>query len=741
MIIPKKKLTYILGIQSYASHDSAACILKFDKKGKILDYIAISEERLLRKKHPYTFPILSIVYCLKHFKLRSLKDIDYIFSDWIKINRWIRSGPNYNYQKFDYIKEKLNFEKKKIIQIYHHLAHAASTYYPSLYKEAAVLIVDGMGSDVETNSYYIGKGKKLNLIERYQYSGIGSVYGRVTNDILNLGTGGEGKTMGLAPYGKPNKNIKIKYKFKGIATNFSEYMNRMPHSDVLNQINDNFRHNPIIGKYKTAKKNDQLKKYFADYAYAIQNVCEKTMVHLGKDIQKKTKSKNICLAGGVALNSVANHKLFQKTKFKNIFIFPASSDCGLPFGLTLWGYYNFFKIKHKKISFNNAYTGTDYSENETFKLLNKFKVKYFKTNPKKIAELISNGNVIGNFYGKSEYGPRALGNRSILADPRNTKMRDYLNKEVKHREMFRPFAPAILENKSNQFFDINYSPYMLQVAKAKKYKKIKSVCHVDKTARVQTVNKNQNKNFYNIINEFYKKTKIPCVLNTSFNDAGEPIVETPIDALICFLGTKIDYLVLKNILIEKDQINNPKRLRKILVKYRDKQINIDQEKAIKILTKNFSEKEFKKKKKYENNKAINYTLNRPVSGLKAFFKTKLKDKKTLIIGTNDHTNILIKIFPHLKNQQIEYFEIKKNDIYQNKKKIASLKIIEKVNYDKYDNILISSYQHLYEINNQIDKKYRSKIYFPYDNSCRSIIDFYFIKKFKDKFPIYSKKLF
>ena len=375
------------------------------------------------------------------------------------------------------------------------------------------------------------------------------------------------------------------------------------------------------------------------------------MVHLGKDIQEKTKSKNICLAGGVALNSVANHKLFQKTNFKNIFIFPASSDCGLPFGLTLWGYYNYFQIKHKKINFKNAYTGSGYSDKETLKLLNKFQIKYSKTNPKKIAELISTGKVIGNFNGKSEYGPRALGNRSILADPRNNKMRDYLNKEVKHRETFRPFAPAILEDKSSKFFDINYSPYMLQVAKAKNYKKIKSVCHVDKTARVQTVNVNQNRNFYNIIKEFYKKTNIPCILNTSFNDAGEPIVETPLDALICFLGTKIDYLVLKDILIEKKQINNPYNLRKLLIKYRNQKIINDEKKAIRTLTKNFSEKEYKNKKKSENLKAVNYTLDRPLLKLKKYFNSKLKNKKTLIIGTNDHTNILLKLFPNLKKEK------------------------------------------------------------------------------------------
>ena len=539
---------FILGIQSFANHDSGACIIRFGKNIRP-EVVAISEERLIRKKYPYTFPLHSILYCMKYFKINRLDQINLIVCDWIRIKRWIRSGPAYNYQNFDYIKEKLNFDKKKILPIDHHLAHAVSTFYPSEYKSAAILIVDGNGSDLETNSYFIGKKNKIKFIKNYKSHGIGAAYAGVTKQILNFGTGGEGKTMGLAPYGRFNKKININFKLKNIETNFKKFMFRMPNSDVLNHINSNYRINTIRAKVKKANKKNVTNKYYSDWAYMIQNVAEKTMIHLGKDLYKKTKEKNICLAGGVALNSVANEKLFQKTKFKNIFIFPACADAGIPYGLALWGYHNYYK-QNKKIKFKNAYTGIKYSNEYILKILKLFKFSFKKKNNFEIAKLISKGKIIANFCGASEYGPRALGNRSILADPRKKEMRDYINTKIKHREIFRPFAPAILEEKSLEYFNISKSPYMLRVAKCKKKNVIPSAIHVDNTARLQTVNINQNRNFYSIINNFYKITKVPVILNTSFNDAGEPLVETPIDALISALKTNVDYLVLEDYIIQ-----------------------------------------------------------------------------------------------------------------------------------------------------------------------------------------------
>ena len=728
---------YILGIQSYANHDTGASIIRY-KKDKKPEYVAISEERLLRKKFPYTFPLLSIIYCMNHFNIKNINQIDFLVSDWIRVKKWLRSGPAYNYKEFDYIKEKFKFDKKKIYQISHHLAHAASTYYSSNFNSSSILIVDGNGSDVETNSYFKGTGKKIKLIDTYRYHGIGNTYSAVTKNILNLGTGGEGKTMGLSSYGKKDPNIKIDYKFKGIETNFSKFVLRMPRSDMLGNENKNFKTNFIKKKIKQANKKNIMNKVYRNWAYEIQNVAEKTMIHLGKDIFKRIKSDNLCLAGGVALNCVANEKLFQKSKFKEMFIFPASSDSGVPFGLAAWGYYNLAKEK-KKIAFNNAFTGSVYSSNEIVKLLSNHKIPFKNINDTGIAQLISNGKVIGNFNGASEYGPRALGNRSILGDARNPKMRDHINIKVKHREIFRPFAPAILEEKSKDYFDISYSPFMLRASDCKKTKKIPSAIHVDGTARVQTVNKKQNNKFYNIINSFYKITGVPVILNTSFNDAGEPLVETPLDAIICFLKTDIDCLVLNNFLIEKKHINHiKKKLFQKLNKLRENSIKKNINIAVKKLTNSYNLEEFKNRKKTEHKKVKELILNKPINNIKEYLrKLKLTDN-ILIIGTNDHTRVFTKLFEkNIQKKLINYFEIDNHEYFPNKVKIDYLKKIKNPSFSKYNKILISSFEYIDEIK-ELLKNYKGDIFTPYDNSSRSICDYYFIKKYKGKIPIFSK---
>tara|TARA_B100000989_G_C19529422_1_gene468782 strand:+ start:1403 stop:3616 length:2214 start_codon:yes stop_codon:yes gene_type:complete len=734
---------YILGIQSYANHDAGACIIKFgnNKDAKI---VAISEERVLRKKYPYTFPIHSILYCMNYFGIKDFKKIDLIVSDWIRKKKWLRSGPSYNYQEFDYIKEKLDFDSKKILQIDHHLAHAASTYYSSNFKSSAILIVDGNGSDLETNSFFLGKGNKIKLLENYKYYGIGAAYGAVTNQILNFGTGGEGKTMGLAPYGSYNKNIKINFKVDGIKTNFKEFMLRLPLSDVLNQINSNFRPDPIRIKLKAANKKNIMNKKYADWAYMIQNVSEKIMIKLGKNLFDKTKNKNLCLAGGVALNSVANEKLFQNNKFEDIFIFPACSDSGIPYGLALWGYHNVYK-QRKRIKFRNAFTGISYKLEPTLKLLRNNRIQFHKTSFAEIGKLISEGNIIGNFFGGSEYGPRALGNRSILADPRKKNIRDYINKKVKHREVFRPFSPSILEEHSFDYFKIKKSPFMLRVTKCKK-KIIPSALHIDNTARVQTVNKKENSNFYNIIHEFYKITGVPVLLNTSFNDSGEPLVESPLDAIITALKTNINYLVLEKYLISLKLMNKnfKNNLLKKLEKYREIQIKKNKIKALKILTKKHSKNELHKKTIINNKMAIDNALNKPIRKIKNYLYKVNKLKNLLIIGTNDHTNILIKLLkPELeKFKNIKYYELKKNDVFDYKKKIKILNNIKSLKPNINSKIMISSFQYSVEIKNTLNKiNPRLNIFSPYDNGSRSIIDNYYIKKYKGKNKIYSKRIF
>tara|TARA_Y100001970_G_C14259331_1_gene878470 strand:- start:37 stop:2253 length:2217 start_codon:yes stop_codon:yes gene_type:complete len=735
---------YILGIQSYANHDSGASILKFGKNVKT-EIIAISEERLLRKKYPYTFPILSILYCMNHFKIKRFNRIDLIVSDWIRKKRWLRSGPTYNYQEFDYIKEKLNFDKKKIIQIDHHLAHAASTYYTSEFNNSAILIVDGNGSDIETNSYFYGKKNNIEFISRYKNHGIGAAYGAVTKEILNLGTGGEGKTMGLAPYGNFDKRIKIPYSIKGIKTDFSNFMLRMPYSDLLNHINPNHRLDVIKNKITKANKLNITSKKYANWAYMIQDVAEKMMAMLGKDIFLKTKSKNICLAGGVALNSVANEILFKKNKFKDIFIFPACADAGIPYGLCLWAYHNIYK-KQNRIKFQNAYTGKLYSQKHIKKLLNQYRIRFRKTNYKEIAKLISEGNVIGNFHGKSEYGPRALGNRSILADARKKEMRDHINKNIKHRETYRPFAPAILEDLSLKYFFIKKSPFMLRVTKCKKKKIIPSAIHVDGTARLQTVNKKQNLNFYSIIEEFYKVTGVPVILNTSFNDAGEPLVETPLDALISSFKTNLDYLVIENNLINIKQfsLRKKEKLLKKLNKNRDQKINNDTNTALDLITKNYSKNEMIKKIKKNNKLIKSLILTQPIKEFKNYINKIKSNEKVIIVGSNDHTNAFVKIFENelKKNKNnFDYYEINQNDIYKKKKKINFFKNQKKPYFSKYDKIIISSFQHSEHIKESLIEQKISNFFSPYNNSSRSILDIFFINKYKTKYKLHSKKIF
>ena len=734
---------FILGVQSFANHDSGACIIKFGKKIKP-ELIAISEERLLRKKYPYSFPIHSILYCMRYFKIKNFSSIDLIVSDWIREKKWIRSGPSYNYQKFDYIKEKLNFDKKKIFQIDHHLAHAASAYYSSSYKSSAILIVDGNGSDIETNSYFLGKGNKIKLLENYKNHGIGSAYSAVTREVLNLGTGGEGKTMGLAPYGKFNKNIKIPNYIKGIETNFSDFMFRMPFSDVLNQQHANFRPNVIRQKVRKANTEDVTKAHYADWAFMIQRTSEEIMTKLGKDLYKKTKEKNICLAGGVALNSVANEKLYKNNKFKNIFIFPACSDAGIPYGLAIWAYHNLYN-NNKRISFKNAFTGITYKSSEIYKTLKKFKIDFEKISNKKIAILLSKGKILGNFQGASEYGPRALGNRSILADPRKKGIRNYINKHIKHREMFRPFAPAILEEKSNEYFYLKKSPFMLRVTKCKKKNKIPSALHVDNTARVQTVNKNENKKFYSIINEFYKITNVPVLLNTSFNDAGEPLVETPLDAIISSLKTNLDYLILENYAISlKTMQQDKKKLLNKLIIIRDIEIKKNEELALKKLTRNFSNKELKSKIIINNNLAKNNCLMAPFKRISNFLDNFNINNPLTIIGSNDHTNVLIKLFNKKlkKIKNVYFYEINKNDIYKKSKDINSLKSIKKLKDSKNMKYFISTFQYMNEVKSKVSKSLNYNSFFsPYDNGSRSIIDFYYIKKFNNRNKIFSKNLY
>ena len=743
-----KKYKYILGVQSFANMDSGASIVKCNSNGDQLQYVAISEERLIRKKHPYTFPLHSIDYCMRYFGIKDLKEIDLLVTDWIRLKRWEISGPTYNISEFDYLKNIFKFDKSKIRIVSHHLAHAASTYYTSKFKDSAILIVDGNGSDLETTSYFYGKKNNINFLENYKNHGIGACYNAVSTRILNMGTGGEGKTMGLAPYGekyaKKNK-FKIKYDLDGIKNDFSDFMIRMPYSDILNQINPIYRQNTIKINYKKCSNKKQLiNPYFSSIAYEVQDVTEKTLIHLAKDIYIKTKSKNLCIAGGVGLNSVANKKILDNTNFKNIFIFPACSDSGIPFGLAIWGYYNLKELKIKKFNetkFENAYLGNSYETKQIEQYLNKYEIKYSKENLFKVASLISKGKIVGWFQGRSEYGPRSLGNRSILADSRKSLMKDILNKRVKHREVFRPFAPSIMDIFSKKYFDLNCdSPYMLLVAKVKKKKIIPSVTHVDGTARVQTVSKISNKKFYDLINNFYKITGVPCVLNTSFNDAGDPIVESPLDALETLIKCDMDYLYIDQFLIKRNEQKNIKKLHKRIS--RDIKLEISNRKKL-ILKKLFFKYSKKKCQEFINkkNKISIYNLifeniNQTNQKINEWID---KNKKIAIYGTSDHTNLLFKIFPNLLNVNIVSFVNYQNKFDKKKENINFLKNLEKKNLNKkeFDEILISTFEYNFQIKDNLDKK-KYISYSLYNNQTRSLLDIH-EKKIISKFKKFNQK--
>ena len=728
-----KNYKFILGIQCFATMDSGACIMRTNKNSNSYDYVAISEERLIREKHPYTFPLHSIKYCMDHFNLKSFNEINLIISDIIREPVWHRSGPSYNVNEFDYLKSILKFPEEKIVQINHHLAHAASVYYTSGFKNSAILIVDGNGTDLETNSFYEGKNDKIKLIDKYKGRGIGVVYNVITKDCLNLGTGGEGKTMGLAPFGEKGKPILdfTKVIYDGIETDYSSVLRRMPFSDILTLSGKNIIKKTNIRLPKRQKSEDVLNHKWKRIAFDVQNETEKCLIHLGKEIKKRVKSNNICIAGGVALNSVANQKLFDNTKFKDIFVYPACSDAGIPFGLCIWALYNHpkFKIHKRKIfKLKNAYTGITYKNDEIESTLKKYKIKSKKINLKDVAKYLSEGKIIGWFQNGSEYGPRALGSRSILADSRNPKMQDIVNNRVKHRENYRPFAPSVLEEDYKKFFELKRpSPYMLLVAKVKNPKLIPSVTHVDGTARVQTVNKKQNKIFYNLIKEFKKITGIGCILNTSFNNAGEPIVETPIDAILGILNMDMDYLVLGNRVLEAKNID--RNIKNQLVKDRENHIFLNKKKALKLLTKNYNS--FDRSKYFKEQKKIAYwnTLKKPLFDLNNKIKYWIKiNKKIIIYGTYDQTNFLIKKVKNFDKLNIVGFKEYKsiNDNIDNKKRLKiPYKKIKNITKDlSFDTeVLISSYEFNYDIERQLKKKYSYINYFKFYNGySRDIIN-------------------
>ena len=590
----------ILGISAFY-HDSAACILI---DGKIV--AAAQEERFTRKKHDSNYPHNAVEFVLKYanLKLSEVDQIVFFEKPFLKFERLLETYVAFAPRGFVsfakamplWIKEKL-FQKNLLFNelkkhdpnyksddnIFfsdHHLSHAASAFFPSPFEEAIILTADGVG-EWATTTVAVGKNENLEIKKEIHFPhSLGLLYSAFTYYTGFKVNSGEYKLMGLAPYGNPIYEEKVKQLFDlkedGTFRLDQEYFN---YATGLTMTNKKF-HN-LFGQKPRDPINEKLTQFHMDIAASIQKVTEEIMIGLAKSIRKEYGIKNLCLAGGVALNCVANGKILQEKIFDNIWIQPAAGDAGGSLGaaLALWH----IEQKNKRLvnsndSMRGSYLGTEYSQEEIEKELNSLGAKFETLNYEdlidKTAEFLSNKMAVGWFQGRMEFGPRALGSRSILGDPRSDQTQKNLNLKVKYRESFRPFAPSILREDLSSWFDMNVdSPYMLLVANINSDKKIEmteeqkklfgidklnikrseipAVTHVDYSSRVQTVIKSTNKRYYDLISKFKEKTGCPVIVNTSFNVRGEPIVNSPVDAFNCFMGTELDYLVIGNCILKK----------------------------------------------------------------------------------------------------------------------------------------------------------------------------------------------
>lgn len=558
----------VLGISCFY-HDSAAALIE---DGQLV--AAAQEERFSRKKHDTSFPKQAIEYCLKERKC-SIKDIDYVTfyeKPVLKFDRLLhmlidtfpwsmhmfcKSLPAYFTEKLrihKVLKKQIGY-KGEILFARHHESHAASAFFCSPFKEAAILTIDGVG-EWTTTSYGFGKENKLSLFKEIHFPhSLGLVYSAITGHLGFKINNDEYKVMGLAPYGKPIYADKIR---KLITV-------KKDGSYALDMTFFTYHHSLVMTGKKFEKefgprriKESKVEQHHRNLAASLQKVFEEVVFEMARHVHNETKCENLVLAGGCALNSVANGKLTKNTPFKKVWAQPAADDAGGALGAALWAYHTILK-KPRSFVMEHAYWGPSFSSKEIEKFLIEKKINYKSLETKDItkttAKLIYQNKVIGWFQGRMEWGPRALGNRSILSNPCNEKMKDILNAKVKHREMFRPFAPVIIEEDVHNYFDIDKDDenFMLFVypIKEDKRKLIPAVTHVDGTGRLQTINKKQNARYYGVIKEFEKLSGIPVLINTSFNIRGEPIVNTPQDAYRCMMGTGIDYLVIDKFLIAR----------------------------------------------------------------------------------------------------------------------------------------------------------------------------------------------
>lgn len=601
---------YILGISAFY-HDSAACLLK---DGEII--AAVQEERFSRIKHDSSFPGRSIIYCLQAAGISAseLDNIVFYEKPFLKFERLLETYLAFAPKGFGsfvkampiWVKEKLfqksillgelnkvlgessNWERRLLFSE-HHLSHAASAFYPSPFKSSAVLTMDGVG-EWTTTSVAIGKGNALDVVKEIHFPhSIGLLYSAFTYYTGFKVNSGEYKVMGLAPYGEPRYVDLINDNLIDIADDgsFQLDMSYFDFATGLTMTNNKFD-NLFGGPPRLSET--EITQRETDLAASVQKVTEDIVVKLARGIAKESGEKNLCLAGGVALNCVANGVLLREKIFKNIWIQPAAGDAGGALGAALAVSYlqhsNNRKLSPQKDSMNGAFLGPDFTDKEIESELISCGAKFYKVSENDLIERIAldlvSGKAIGWMQGRMEFGPRSLGARSILADPRSKTMQKQLNLKVKFRESFRPFAPSVLREHVSEWFEHDLdSPYMLIVADVQKNKHIKTtgeeipfgidklnvprstvpaVTHVDHSARIQTVHGDTNPRFHALISRFKEKTGFPIVVNTSFNVRGEPIVCSPTDAYKCFMGTGLDTLAIGNYVMTKEE--QPKAVKK-----------------------------------------------------------------------------------------------------------------------------------------------------------------------------------
>ncbi len=599
----------ILGISAFY-HDSAAALLI---DGDIVS--AVQEERFTRIKHTSDFPLNAVKYCLDDSGL-SIDELDaVVFYDkpLLKFERLLETYYAFSPKGLRqfltaipvWLKEKLflkklicdelakiqKYDKKKLKLLFpeHHLSHAASAFYPSPYSEAAILTIDGVG-EWATASICHGKDNEITMLKEMRFPhSVGLLYSAFTYYLGFKVNSGEYKLMGLAPYGNPSSKQTqefidlIKQYIVTIKDDGSIWLNQdyFNYSTGLRMV-DEKKWIKLFG-FPAVKPDGKIEQKHCNLAYAIQNVTEEIVLKMAAEAKRLTNAEYLCMAGGVALNCVANGKLLKKNLFKDIFIQPAAGDAGGALGAAQIVHYMYYNqpraINSNGDSMKGAYLGPDYSDKEAILAFKKHKAVYKQITPFKdlckiVADLLDQGNVVGWFQGRMEFGPRALGNRSILADARNAEMQKKLNLKIKYREGFRPFAPSVLIEESQNFFDLPVaSPYMLLIADVLEKRRkalpenynemdlweklyylrsdVQSITHLDFSARIQTVHKETNPRYWELINTFKEKTGYGILVNTSFNVRGEPIVCTPEDAYKCFMRTEMDYLVVNDFLLRK----------------------------------------------------------------------------------------------------------------------------------------------------------------------------------------------